>query len=62
MNRAFKTEWHGNRLDFKPIVTMSVRVNNGKLFKSLSKEDKKHLRESLQSFSKQVIAFSKDIK
>jgi len=62
MNRAFKTQFHNGEVDEKTIVTMSVTVNNGKRFRALDEKGKKSLLKSLNTFKKQVEAFSEEIK
>ncbi len=61
MNRAFKTEFHGSSDGLKTIVTMSVTVNNGKLFKSMTDQQKGWLLDHLDTFVKQVKSFREDI-
>lgn len=61
MNRAFKTEFHGNNPDRKNIVTMSVVVNNGKLFKNLSSDEILDLTDCLIHFKEQINRFISEI-
>lgn len=58
MNRAFKTQFHNGAKDEKPIVTMSVRVDNGKKFKGLDRAGKAALVGCLVTFRDQVSTFT----
>ena len=62
MNRAFKTQFHNGDKDEKTIVTMSVTVNNGKRFHGLNDYGKKCLIKNLETFKKQVEAFTDEIR
>jgi DNA-directed RNA polymerase subunit F len=61
MNRMFKTQFHNGDEGLKPIVTMSVVVNNGKKFHSLDQESKAKLVEELVSFQSKVSQFTAEI-
>lgn len=59
MNREFKTQFHAGLPDEKPIVTMSVSVNNGKKFKALDNYNKRCLIQNLETFKKQIDLLAK---
>lgn len=59
MNRAFKRQFHNG--GEKTIVTMSVMVNNGKLFHGLDKEGKRALVDELIDFKAKVDAFTVEV-
>lgn len=62
MSRAFKTRFHGGNPELKTIVTMSVTVNNGKLFKQMDKRTRSALVISLNKFIEDVRAFKNEVK
>lgn len=62
MNRAFKIQFHNGEEDEKTIVTMSVTVNNGNKFHGLDDYGKQCLIENLETFKKQVEAFTNEIR
>lgn len=62
MNRAFKTQFHNGELDEKPIVTLSVTVNNGKRFHNLNNEGKQNLIQELIEFKEKLETFTNEIK
>lgn len=61
MNRAFKTQFHNGEPDEKPIVTMSLAVNNGKRFKALSRNGKENLISEIERFEQSIIVFKKEL-
>lgn len=61
MNRAFKIQFHNGEVDEKPIVTMSVTVNNWKRFAALDKQGKQSLLSNLTRFKQQVEAFMDEV-
>lgn len=61
MNRTFKTQFHNGEADEKPIVTMQIKVNNGKKFKNLNREGKAALVDELVSFKQKVTQFTAEI-
>lgn len=64
MNRAFKTEYYpdmkGNDYG-KKVVTLSCAVNNGKRFKSLSKDERETLAKYITVFQKKLEGFKTEI-
>jgi hypothetical protein len=61
MNRAFKIEFHNGAEDEKPIVTMSLTVDNGSKFKKLDTEGYKSLYVTILSFKRQLDGFMEDV-
>jgi hypothetical protein len=61
MNRQFKIQFHNGEKDEKPIVTMSVTVNNGKRYNALDGNGKDKLVEQLVLFKKMVEIFTSEI-
>ena len=61
MSRAFKIEFHNGFPDGNPIVTMSLRVNNGRRFKKLDNDGKEHLIAELLAFRNSIDVFRKEI-
>ncbi len=60
MNRAFKSEFFNDNPD-KIIVTMGVRVNNGKLFSNLDEEGRENLIQVIKMFEESVAEFRKEL-
>lgn len=58
----FKAEFHDGNADQKPIVTISLKVNNGKKFKELDADGTKALYNCLSCFVDQLEAFMEEIK
>ena len=61
MNRAFKYQFHNGESDEKPIVTVSLIVNNGKRFKALDGKGKKALLSTIESFQRSLDGFKTEI-
>jgi hypothetical protein len=61
MNRAFKIQFHNGEPDEKTIVTMSLTVNNGKLFDALDNEGKNKLIKNIGIFKVLLKSFADEI-
>lgn len=64
MNRAFKTEYYPDMVKDnygKKVVTLSCAVNNGKRFRSLSKDERETLAKYITNFQKQLEGFKTEI-
>ena len=66
MIRMFKTEYYPDMVqgkeDGKRVLTLMCRVDNGKRFKSLTKNEKKVLVDIIERFETSLIAFKNDLK